>query len=438
MNADVAKNIELGIAQNNEPKKIKNISVTLRVKIIVVVVFLLSVIMYFMRNILLGSPVDVYVVVRGELLQTVVASGRVIWPQRVLIASEVNGRINRIPVIEGQQVKLGQLLIQLEDKDELATLTQATTSLDQSRASLRLLREVSLPAAQQNVNQTEIDFTQLDKQLNRLHQLKQQNFASQTELDTATRNRDVANSKLAAAKLVVKSHLPKGSDTAIALSGLASAQANVQLAQIKLEQDSIRAPEDGTLIHRSAEQGDIVQPGKELMQLAVKGETQIELQIDEKNLGKLDIGQTALASADAFPDLRFNAIVAYINPGIDAARGSVEVKLRVIDPPSYLRQDMTVSVDIETAKKESALVIPTGALRDSNSTTTQDTAPWVLVVRNKRTVHQMVTIGLRGDNNVEILSGLKMGEAVILANVGTIEVDQRVRAHAAIQTESQK
>lgn len=101
------------------------------------------------------------------------------------------------------------------------------------------------------------------------------------------------------------------------------------------------------LIAREVEAGDVVQPGRELMVLAPAGETQIDVRIDEKNLAQLAIGQRALASADAFPADRFTAVLFYINPGVDSLCGSVDMKLRVPDPPAYLRQDMTVSVDAE-------------------------------------------------------------------------------------------
>jgi HlyD family secretion protein len=160
------------------------------------------------------------------------------------------------------------------------------------------------------------------------------------------------------------------------------------------------------------------------MVLAADGETQILVQLDEKNLAKLALGQKVLGSADAYADQRFDAVVSYINPGIDATRGAVEVKMTVLKPPAYLRQDMTVSVDIETARRSDALVIPTGALHDASSN-----APWVLVVRNNYTVKQPVKLGLRGDNSVEVLSGLKAGEAVILTAVGIIKADMHVRAN---------
>ena len=381
---------------------------------------------YFSRNLLFGTPVAAYAVVTGELRQTVVASGRVIWPQRISVAAEVTGRVKAIAVLEGQRVMRGQLLIQLEDKDERAARAQAATAVLQADAKLRQQRELSLPTAQQGLLQAQADIDQLSKQLSRMHQLKTKNFVSQAELDTATRNLEVATSKLHAAELQVNANTPKGSDAALAAAVLAQARANLQLADVKLEQDKILAPADGILISRAIEAGDIVQPGKELMSLAAQGETQLEAQIDEKNLAKLALGQPALGSADAFPDQRFHAEIVYINPAVDATRGSVEVKLRVKQPPDYLRQDMTVSIDIETAQRINTLVIPTAALHDPSSA-----APWVLVVRNKRTVQQTVKLGLRGDERVEIISGLKNDEPVILASLASIKTNQRVRVQLA-------
>ena len=83
---------------------------------------------------------------------------------------------------------------------------------------------------------------------------------------------------------------------------------------------------------------------------------------------------------------------------------------------------MTVSVDIITAHRANNLLIPTVTLHDASSN-----APWVMVVRNENTERQCVKLGLRGDNQVEVLEGLKSGEALILANLGTIKANQRVR-----------
>jgi HlyD family secretion protein len=373
---------------------------------------------------ILGKPVDAYSATIGELVQTVVASGRVMTPQRITIAAETTGRVNAIPVSEGQMVKRGQLLIQLNDQDERASIAQATAAVSQAQARIRQLREVALPAASHGLKQAQTNVEQARKQYERTRDLQARGFISQAQLDEAKRNYDVINSQVSAARLQVEANRPAGSDLAVASATVAQANASLHLAQVKLKEDAILAPADGTLISRSVEPGDIVQPGKELMVLAADGETQILVQLDEKNLAKIALGQKVLGSADAYVDQRFDAVVSYINPGIDAIRGAVEVKMTVPKPPAYLRQDMTVSVDIETARRSGALVIPTGALHDASSNT-----PWVIVVRNKQTAKQPVKLGLRGDNSVEVLSGLKAGEAVILTAVGIIKADMHVRAN---------
>ncbi len=393
-------------------------------KISIAILILVSLAVYFSRNLILGKPVDAYSATISELTQTVVASGRVITPQRIIIASETIGRVNLIPVLEGQTVKRGQLLIQLNDQDERASLAQATATVKQAEAKLRQLREVALPAASQNLKQAQTNVEQARKQYERTRDLKARGFISQAQLDEAKRNYDVISSQVSAARLQVETNRPAGSDLALAAAAVAQANASLHLAQVKLNENAILAPADGTLISRSVESGDVVQPGKELMVLAANGETQILVQLDEKNLAKIALGQKVLGSADAYAAQSFDAVVSYINPAIDATRGAVEVKMKVIKPPAYLRQDMTVSVDIETARRSNALVIPAGALHDASSN-----APWVLVVRNNYTVKQPVKLGLRGDDSIEVLSGLKAGEAVILTALGNFKAGMHVRAN---------
>lgn len=375
------------------------------------------------RNFILGKPVEALEVVRSDLVQTVVASGRVITPQRVSIGVEVTGRVVSIPVKEGQVVKRGERLFVLDDKDERAAIAQAAAAVAQAEARLRQLREVGLPAAEQTLQQAQANSIQARRQFERNKELRAKGFVGQSVLDDAQRNLDVAEAQLRAAQLQVQTNSPKGSDYAVAQTALELARAGLQLAQAKLEQHDIRSPADGVLIGRSVEPGTIVQPGKELMVLAPAGETQLVVQIDEKNLGKLAFGQKGQGSADAYPNQRFAAELVYINPGIDAARGAVEVKLRVPAPPAYLRQDMTVSVEIEVARRSATVVMPTEALRDGSSA-----EPWVLAVRNGHAVRQPVKLGLRGDGRTEVLEGLTPGDAVISATNGLVKAGQRVRA----------
>ena len=381
---------------------------------------------FLLRNAILGKPVETYQAVRSDLVQSVVASGRITTPQRVSVGAVITGRVTRIPVKEGQSVKRGDVLIELDDEDERAAVAQARGAVAQAEAKLRQLRELGLPAAEQALLQAQANQTQARLQYERAVELKTKGFVSQAALDDAQRNLDVAESQLRAARLQVESNRPAGSDFALAQTALAQARASLNLAQAKLDQTVVHAPVDGTLIARSVEPGNVVQSGKELMALAPVGETQVVVQIDEKNLAQLKLGQRALASADAYPRDRLTAELIYINPGIDALRGSVEVKLRIPEPPDYLRQDMTVSVDIEVARKAGVVVVPADAVHDSNGA-----EPWVLAVAGRRAERRPVRLGLKGDGRVEVLDGLQPGDRVIPAGVPLIKSGQRVRAVAA-------
>lgn len=376
---------------------------------------------YLLRDAILGTPVEVREVTRGDLVATVVASGRVMTPQRVSIGAVITERIVRIPVKEGQSVRRDDLLIALDDRDERAAVAQAQAAVAQADAKLRQLREVGLPAAAESLRQAEANVRLARQQYDRNVELKSKGFISESALDDAKRNIDVAESQLSAARLQVQTNSPSGSDFRMAQTALEQARATLGAADAKLEQTLIRAPVDGVLIGRSVEPGDVVQPGKELMALAPAGETQIVVQIDEKNLAQLKLGQKAFASADAYPHERFAAELFYVNPGIDALRGSVEVKLRVPDPPAYLRQDMTVSVDIEVARHADTLTAAADTVFDAAGT-----QPWVLAVDDGRAAKKPVTLGVKGEGRIEILDGVANGDRLILSSAA-VAPGQRVR-----------
>ncbi len=371
----------------------------------------------------LNRPVDVLTVVRSDLVQSVVASGQVITPSRASIAAEVTGRVTRVPVAEGEAVRQGQLLIELDQSDERAALAQARAAISQADAKLLQLERSALPVAEQALRQAQANLTQTERAYQRTSDLIASGFVSAAQLDDAKRNLDVAQSQVRTAELQVANARPGGSDWSVAMSARREAETAVAVAQAKLDATTIRAPAAGILIARSVEPGDVAQPGKVLMLLAPAGETQVVVNIDEKHLGKLAVGQRALVSADAFPGETFAAELFYVNPGIDAVRGAVEVKLRVPTPPAYLRQDMTVSVDIEVGRRSDVLVVSSEALHEAGTG-----HPWVLMVRGGRARRQPVTVGMRGDTSVEIVAGVSPGDLLIPVTNGAIRAGQRVRA----------
>ena len=392
-------------------------------KIAIGVALLVLLALYLLRNILLGTPTNVYAATSSKLVQSVVASGRIISPQRFTVALQGSGRVLRVAVAEGQIVERGQLLIELDNSDSRASLAQASGAVLQAQAKLRQLGELGQPQAVQALAQAQATALQARRALDRNRDLVARGFVSQAAVDDAQRAVDVAVSQVVSAQAQVKTNAAGGSETLLAQAALSQAQAGQQLARAKLDQGQVLAPSGGVLISRSVEVGDIVQPGKALMVLAASGQMQILIQIDEKNLSKIALGQQAYASADAFASQRFDAVVGYINPGVDPTRGSVEVKLNIPNPPAYLRQDMTVSVDIETARRTATVVIATTAVEDAATD-----KPWVLVVRDKHAIKQFVTLGLRGDTRVEVIDGIAAGEFVVPVSKVGVKAGQRVRA----------
>lgn len=371
---------------------------------------------------MLGPRVLLEIVVQRDFVQTVVASGRVEAPHRVDIGVQITGTVRAVPVNEGQRVEANMPLVELESSELHAAVSQAEAEVQLAIAQLRQLHEVQAPMAEQAVNEGKANQVVALQNLARSKTLLKKNLISQASLDEAARAEQVTRSKISSLQLQMVSLQANGSQVALAEASVAQAQAGLEFAQAKLAYTILKAPMAGVLITRNVELGDVVQPGKILMQLSPSGETEMVVQIEEKNLHLLTLNQSALASADAYTEQLFSAQLVYINPGIDADRGSVEVKLRVPEPPDYLRQDMTVSVDIEVANRRDAVLVPSDAIHDGNSA-----APWVLKLDGKQVHRQVVTLGLRSDGMSEVLTGLSAGDQVVPVSSVTVTDGDRIR-----------
>jgi HlyD family secretion protein len=320
---------------------------------------------YFAFLQIAGPRVEAARVVRRDVVQSVVASGRIVTPHRVEVGAQVTGTVAEVAVEKGDTVKAGQRLLALEASEARAAERQAQATLENARA-----------------------------QLQRNRRLHEKGFVGEAALEDSTRAEEIARRQLEAARA-------------------------------RLAYMVVKAPTDGTLITREVDAGDVVQPGKVLMTLSPDRGTEIVLQVDERNLGRIRLGQRALASADAYAERRFGAELTFISPGVDAQRGTVEVKLRVPQPPDYLKEDMTVSVDIETERRAGALTLPADAVHDATGP-----APWVLAVEDGRAVRRPVKLGLRGERVVEIVDGLAEGGLAVPVANGRIRPGQAVRALA--------
>lgn len=372
-------------------------------------------------RILFGTKVVADRVARGAIVESVVATGNVLTPYRANIGAQITGAVAEVLVEEGETVKKGQMLISLESRELQGAVVQAEGALAEAEARVRQLSELTLPTAKETLAQMQANLVDAQRSYDRADTLVKSGAETQANLDSARKALDVARAQLNAAQFAVYTASPGGSDYVLAQTQQRQARANLDTATARLGYATILAPRDGVLIARNVEKGAVVQPGAALLVLAPAGQTQLELQIDERDLAKLALGQKALASADAYPDKRFEALVNYINPGVDITRATVEVKLDVPNPPSYLRQDMTVSVDVDVAHEDNTLVAPARSVHDAMSSN-----PWVMSVRDGRAYQQPVTLGLHGQTQVEIKGGLEEGAWALPVGAGVL-TGQRVR-----------
>lgn len=357
-----------------------------------------------------GPLLPGYRIETGPLVQVVVATGRVISTSRVQVGSEITGTVIERRVKEGDVVKSGDVLVVLRSDDLEARVRQAEAALRELQTSIR-------PQSAASLRQAEAQLAQATRERQRRADLFTRQLIAREALEQAEEAESVARAAADRARLAAD---------ATSSGRTAEQQLREQLgaARAQRAKAEIRAGTAGTVLTRNAEPGDLVQPGRVLFEIARAGATEIEVPVDEKNLGALSVGQEAQCIADAWPDHPFRATVNYIAPAVDATRGTVTIRLGVQPPPGYLRQDMTVSVNIETGRRDRALVVPNDALLAQ-----PDGTYAVLAVRDGRVKRIPVRLGLTSLALSEVVDGLAPDEEVLAgaASVSGVTDGDRVR-----------
>jgi len=371
-----------------------------------------------------GPVVRMTPAVRRDLEQHVVGTGRVRVPMREQISVQVAGLVVAVGAIEGQHVTAGHLLVQLDDREARAAVSQARAAVHQTAARVEHLRRVGAIVATEGLRQADTNLERAQHDFDRAIALAASGAIAKVELDDARRALELARASQNAAAVQQVASAPLGADSRIALGALLQTEAELAGANLRLAKTKIEARADGTVLSRSVEPGEVVQPGSTLLVVAVDGDVQLVFQSDERNLGTIELGQKAKASADAFPQQVFDAEVSYIAPSIDPERGSVEVRLSVAHPPKLLKPDMTISIDLTVAAKRAALILPTEAVLGATSA-----SPHVLVAEDGRITKKPVQLGIHGDGSIEIRAGIREGAEVLIADGQVLRPGQRVRAN---------
>ena len=365
------------------------------------------------------------------MVRTLQFSARVATLSRVDVGSTVTGRVAQVHVAEGVQVRKGDVLVQLESDELRAALTQAVASERQAQARLTGLRNTGRSSARAALAQSDATLLAANAELARVRQLVAQGFFSASRLDEAQRAVDVARAQQSGSTAQSQAVGDAGTEVMQAEAQLAASQAATAAAQARLKQTAVLAPADARVLTRQVEPGQIVQPGKALMALALAGPTQLVAQVDERFLDQLQAGQSAMVVADAFATQRFAARVLSIAPSVDAQRGAIEVKFALEQQaPAFLREDMTLSVEVETGRRARALVLPLRALRTQSA----GVSATVLVADTGHAQVRTVRLGLRSLNAVEVIEGLAEGDEVLLG--GTLKAGDRIRAQAVVREQA--
>jgi HlyD family secretion protein len=344
-----------------------------------------------------------------ELRQTIVSSGQVMPPAEVRIDSLATGAVREIGKREGDLVKAGDVLVRLDEGEIDALIAQAEAAVAQARAGKTTLKATTLPQALETAGQIRANLGQARSELARQKKLFEGGVINASALETAENAVRIYESQEKAADLQVKAASNGGSATLSASATIALAEAQLAVTKVNKDRARIIAPMDGVITTRFVEVGETVRPGTALLVLTANGRTRIQLEPDERNLALLAKGQRAAVSAEAFPNESFEATLSYIAPAVNADRGTIEVRLDVPTPPAYLRPNMTVSVELQIQTRENALSLPLTAVQDLGSA-----RPWVGVLgAHGKVTPREIQVGLRGDELVEVLSGVTEGERVV-------------------------
>lgn len=370
-----------------------------------------------------GDAVDVVRPERGPVVQTVVSSGRVLPPAEIRLGALTASTVADVKVAEGDVVTKGQLLLRLDDGEARAAVEQAEATLTQAKAGRYEQARLSGPAAAAQLEQAAANLEQAERRLKQAEELFAAGATTRTKLDEAKTAVSIAKSQHEAAQLQVKATRAGGSQALRAAASVAVAEAQLAQARELLSRTRIVAPADGVVTARHVEPGDAVVVGSRLLVLSRRGATRLVIEPDERNLALIALGQSAIASAEAFPNQRFDAEVAFVAPTVDPERGTVEVRLAVAEPPGYLRPHMTVSVEIEVGRREEALTIPRSAVRGLST----DQA-YAFVVVGQKVERRPLELGLRGERLVEVLAGVDAGEALVADASADLETGQRIRS----------
>jgi HlyD family secretion protein len=351
-----------------------------------------------------------------NLVAVVTASGKVEAQSKVDVSADITGRIIHIAVREGDLVKKGQLLIQIDPAQYESVVRRGEAFLQASEAA---------------VLQVTINRDQAKRQLDRATELRKTNpnLIAAESVEQAQQAFDVAQANYSSTR-----------------SQVDQARASLQEARDNLAKTRLYSPLSGRVTRLAVEEGEVAVPGtfsRETGLLLTVSDLSVilaKVDVDETDVVRLSMGDSVAVSIDAFPDTTFLGRVSKISNSAKLAQVAggqggdravdFEVEVVLIDPPSDIRPDLSATARIVTDTKDSALAIPIIALtvREHEDVPNELRPPasprdsvnrkklereGVFVVRNGIATFQPVRVGIAGEEYFELLEGLRAGDTVV-------------------------
>lgn len=329
------------------------------------------------------------------------ASGYVVAQRKAAVASKITGRLISLSVSEGSRVKKGQVIARLENEDADASREQAAANLNAARA---------------NVEQARAELKEASLTFERNKRLITNGSISQVEYENSETRYKKAKAAVDGAEATLKAN-------SAALRGATVAQ----------EYALIRAPFDAVVLTKNADIGDIITPlgaaanaKAAVVTIADMSYLEVEADVSESNLSLIKSGQPCLIQLDAFPDSRFNGVVKTIVPTADRSKASIMVKVGFIDNDPRILPEMSAKVAFLSRPVKSEEMKPRTAL-NRNAVINRNGKNVSFVIKGDEVTETMVTVGEQFGDMIEILSGLKPGDRVVLKPLEKLKTGTKIK-----------
>jgi multidrug efflux pump subunit AcrA (membrane-fusion protein) len=375
--------------------------------------------------------VRVSIVRRGEILSSLTFTGTLEPFQEVKVTSKIPGRVEKVFVEEGSHVKAGAVLIELEREELALAVAQAEAAVATAEAGLAKVlagtRKEQIEQDEAAVAQAKANRDICKVTFERMAKLLMDESIPKTRYDEAKARYDVAVAQYngALAQLEMARTGPTEEDLGIAKAQVDQAKAALASAKRQYQNATITSPIDGIVTHKNVEPGEVVSPpmmpGKALLAIADTSSLKTMINVSENRVKMVRLGREAVIALDGFPDETFPGKVSKISPVVDPQSRTFEAEILILNPGHQLKIGMFARVQLILARRTNALIVPLKAVIEAEK------GQAVFVAANGVAQVRPVTLGISDGIDVEVLSGVEIGEEVIVyGNLGLEDGDRIV------------